>query len=635
MTSPRPLQIQRKPADLSIGLALLLLALLASAAMPAAAQFSGGSGDAVLMQLNVESSEVDGAFLRNGRPFPADFLDSGNVHLESKLGDPVLLGNTFNGTYGPLRIVSGLYEPQFSSIFAPLTAPRGDRVPFSSPIDIESDQSLTLDVPAVRVSLSFLLNGGAFPTSSGEIADFYLRDPQTGREVHIGTSQQAFNRIYVVPGVYDVIYAYRSGIFIPPNPRTIILEQILIDQGMSLEVDVPMVLRTVTCMLNGVPFPTSGLDYGWIYLEDVTTNTFFYAASTNSTALLRTIPGTYRVIYSFRESQAVSPTNRWKVVDDDLLIEAGGSSSIQISVTAHTVEPSFTMDGLTFPGSGLAYAQIQYEEDDGELVTIGRTHLPAGPVTLIEGSYDFYYRLWEPNAAIPANPETRFAADVMLDASGPFPLDVETAVLDLDLLLDGSPFPSSGLDYGRILLVEPESGAELELGRSNEGPMNARVVAGQYNIVYSYQESQALTPINSGHVVDRDLQITGATSRTIDIRTRLIAPRFTLDGVAFPDVVSDHGQFILRDEDGDSVWLGDSDEDASDKRIIEGAYHVDYEWQSGSAVPVNPREMVAEVFVPEPGFAAGLISAILLLTLLKSLEWTDRLQNPSRPSRAE
>ncbi len=589
----------------------VIAALVVSMAMPAAAQLSGGGGSAVLMQLNVESAEVEGTFLRNGRPFSADFLDSGFIYIESKEGDLIFLGSSINGTYGPLRLMRGRYAPQFSSFFEPATAPRGSRVPFAEPVLVEADQTLDLNVPAVRVTLSFLLNGSTFPNSPGQVADFLLRDSATGREVNIGTSDQGGNEIFVIPGFYDVIYEHQTGSLIPANTRTVILEKVLIDQAMSLDVDVPSVLRTVIYRLNGVPFPVSGLDFGQIHLEDVSTNTSFFVGNTNATALLRVIPGTYRVIYDFRESQGLSPTNRWTIVDEGLEIAVGGNSGIQVEIATHTVDPVFLMDGFAFPGGGLAFAQIEYRADNGTFVSLGRTHEVATPRLLIEGSYDFYYRLWESDDAIPANRLTRFAAGQVVDQSGPLLLNVETAVLDLNVLLDGETFPPTGLDFGRIHLVESESGDEIYLGDSNEGPFLRRIIKGEYDVVYEYRESQGLAPTNAWHVIGRRLQLDGPSSTLVNVRTQLIAPRFSLDGVDFPDTESDYGRFLLRDEDGDEVWLGRTFEGASDRRVIEGTYQVDYEWQSGGDVPLNPREAIETVVVPEPGFAAGVLASML------------------------
>ncbi len=589
----------------------VMAALVVSIAMPAAAQFAGGGELATLMQLDVPSVVVEGDFLRNSRAFPSDVLDSGNFYIESGEGDLFFLGNSSIGAYGPLRVVSGRYEPQFSSFFEPATAPRSNRVPFSAPLTVETDQVLDLNVPAVRVSLSFLLNGATFPGSPDQNADFLLRHRGSGREVPIGTSQQAVSAIYVVPGVYDVIYAHRSGTLIPANTRTVILEKILIDQPTSLVVDVPMVFRTFTYMLNGVPFPNSGLDFGHIHLEDPSTAASFFVGRTSTPALLRVIPGTYRVIYAFRETQGVSPTNPWAIVDEDLLIDLTGITGIQVEVTTHSVDPVFLMDGLAFPGGGFANAQIEYRAGNGAFVSLGRTHEVPATKTLIEGSYDFYYRLLVPGSVIPSNAHTRFATGVVLDQSGPLPVNIETAVLDLNLRLDGAPFPYSGLNFGRIHLIEPETGAESLLGRSYEAPFLRRVIRGEYDVVYAFWESQGLTPLNRWHVVARGLQVNEFTSTLIDIRTQLVAPRFSLDGVEFPDVESDHGRFLLRDADGDEVLLGNSHEASPDILVIEGTYQVDYEWQSGTAVPANPRETIASVVVPEPGFAVGLFVSIL------------------------
>ncbi len=591
----------------------VMVLLVVSIAMPAVAQLSGGA--AVLMRLDVESVEVEGSVTRNGLAFPADFLDSGAIHIESRGGEPVVLGNTLNTAYNPLRVVSGLYEPQFTSFFEPATAPRGDRVPFAAPVTLEADQVLDFNVPAVRVSLSFLLNGVTFPGSPDQIADFLMRHRDSGREVNIGTSQQAGNAIYVVPGVYDVIYAHRSGTLIPANTRTVILEKILIDQAMSLDVDVPMVFRTFTYMLNGVPFPNSGFDYGQILLEDVSTKASFFVGRTHTPALLRVIPGTYRVIYSYRQTDGLAPRNPWAVIDEELVVASGGSTGIQVEVTAHTVDPVFLMDGLTFPGNGLANGRIRFRAGDGTFAPVGRTHLVPESLVMVEGSYDFYYELLQSDPAVPSNPLTRFATGIVVDQGGPLSLNVETAVLDLNVQLDGEAFPASGLNYGRILLVDPETGAERDLGRSYEGPFLERFILGEYDVVYAYRQSaQDLTPRNQRHVVARGLQFDGPTSTLIDIRTELVAPRFSLDGVEFPDVESDHGRFFLRDEDGDEVPLGDSHVEAPDVRVIEGAYQADYEWQSGLDVPANPRETTGTVLVPEPGFAAGMFASMLWIS---------------------
>lgn len=634
LSSP-PLMNSRRPST-GLRAAISAIALLvASLAAPSAAQLSGGDGSAILMPLNVESVEVEGRFLQNGRPLTANVFDSGNYYLESKEGDPIFIGNSSNFGYGPMQLISGTYEPQVSSFFETATVPRSNRFGFSDPVSLVTDQIFDLDVRAVPVTLTLLMNGATFPISEGNVADFLLRDTVTGREVKIATTLDTGSVIYVVPGTYDVIYEHQSGSLIPANARSVVLEGVAIDEAMPLTIDVPMVLRTFSYVLNGVPFPASGLDFGRIYLEDTSNEESFFVSNTNTQALLRVIPGTYRVIYSFRESQGTVPTNPWAIVDENLVIDSIGLSGIEVEVTSHTVTPVFLMDGLPFPGSGLAYAHIQFRSDNGDFALIGRTHQPPATRVLIEGSYDFYYRLWEPDPSIPANWLIRFEAERLIDETGPLVLNVETATLDLNILLNGEPFPFSGLDFGNIHLVDPETGQDIDLGNSYDAPFLSRIVSGEYDVVYAFQESQGTAPVNLWHTVAHNLQLDGPSSVLTDIRTKRIAPRFSLDGVDFPDENSGDGyaRFMLRNEEGDRVWLGQTNYALLDRVIIEGTYQVDYEWQSGSNIPENPRETIATVVVPEPGFAAGASIAMLWIGGLSKRRRQAALLSPA-PSQA-
>ncbi|MFK7896963.1 MAG: hypothetical protein AB8G23_14055 [Myxococcota bacterium] len=592
---------------------LIAIALCVSGA--ASAQIGGGSLP-TLLQLNVESAEIDGVFTRNEVPFPSDFLDSGQVHLESSSGDPFVLGNTGFGAYGPRRVVDGSYESQFSSFAQPATAPRGDRTPFGATVSIENDQILDFDVPAVEVTLTYLMNGQGFPGGSENVALFLLRNVATGREVQVGTTQDLGSTFSVVPGVYDVIYAYQSGALIPANTRAVILRAVLIDQSTSLDVDVPMIFRTFSYSLNGAPFPASGLDYGFVYLEEEAEGAeAFRVGRTSGPDFLRLIPGTYRVIYSYQESQTFSPRNPWAIVDEGVVVEPGGLTGIEVSVTAHSVTPEFLLDGLNFPASGLANGRIELRGGDGSFVSLGSTDDVPDSVVLIEGTYDFYYSVLQDNAPVPVSPKTRFASDVFVNSSGPLALNVQTGRLGLGLLLDGEDFPFSGLNYGRILLVDTETGEERDLGRSYESPFVPILVQGEYDIVYEYRENAAdLVPQNRRHVIEPGIQV-GADllTTTVDVQTRLMAPRFSLDGANFPTTPSESGRFALRNEEGDEVILGDSFEAAQDVRVIEGVYRADYEWQDGSDVPVNPREQVRTVYVPEPNFGWTLCVGLFFL----------------------
>ncbi|MFK7895372.1 MAG: hypothetical protein AB8G23_06030 [Myxococcota bacterium] len=570
------------------------------------AQFGGG-GLPLLVPIEVESFELDGDFLRNGMPFSSNVLDGGQVWLRSETFDETILGQSWNGAYGPTRLMAGRYQPRFTSFFQPATAPRANAMPVSGDFELAADQTQDVDVAAVLVQTSFLLNGVSFPGGQTDLAEFYLRSVETGREVFIGTSHDGANSLYVVPGVYDVIYAYRSGGNIPRNTHARVVQEVLIDSDVVINVDVTSVGRVFSYSVNGAPFPASGLDYGRITLEIPETGDALEIGRTDSRDFVRLIPGTYQAVYCARQSRDFSPANPRAVVDEALTILPTGANGVEIGVVAHTVQPVFLMDGFGFPGNGLAYGRVLLDMGEGERLALGNTHQVADPVILIEGSYDAYYAVQQPDAAIPANTLTRFETGIMVDATEPLAFDVPTATLDLDVLLDGAPFPVSGLNNAEIVLHDPEMDSDTVLGVGYEAPFSTRVVRGDYDVVYNRLQAQGEVPVNPHHVVERGLAVAAPTTETINIQTRLIAPRFTLDGALFPADASNFGDFFLRDLDGDEISLGTSNLVAPDVKIIQGAYTAEYEWRAGNAVPVNHAEVVGIVSVPEPSFAAGLL----------------------------
>jgi len=580
----------------------------------------GGGGLPIPLPIDVESVEVDGDFLRNGILFGSDFFDGGEIALRSSSLDETVLGQSWSGPYGPSRLIAGSYQPLFSSFFEPATAPRANGKPFGNSVELDADQTLDFDVPAVQVQISFTLNGFSFPGAASELAEFYMRNVETGREFYIGTSLELSHQFFIVPGNYDVIYVYRSGGSIPANTHARVMENVSIMSDVVLAVDVPSVGRVFTYTLNGVPFPASGLDYGRITLEVPDSGDSIETGRTDGPDFVRLIPGTYRAIYCNRQSNQFTPKNPWAIVDEALTIFPTGSSGVEISVTAHTVQPMFLIDGVSFPVSGLAYGRILLDMGDGDRLDLGNTHQVPDSVVLVEGSYDAYYEVRQPNVGIPFNQVTRFETGIVVDASAPMTFDVPTTTLDLSVLLDGDPFPFSGLDNGSILLLDRETDSETELGLSYEGPFVVRVVQGEYDVVYSRRQTQGgMTPVNPHRVVEKGLSVVAATTETVNIQTSLIAPTVTLDGSAFPVDAMNSGAFYLRDLDGDEVLLGASNVPMPEQRVIQGAYAAEYEWREGDAVPLNRSEIIEIVSVPEPMLNVGLFVGLAVLVFAGNL----------------
>lgn len=586
-------------------------------AVPSFAQF--GQGDLpIAMPIDIETVQLDGRFLRNGTLFGDDYLDGGIIKVESDSGERTTLGLSWDQSYGPLQLIAGRYTPTFSSLFESPTAPRANDQLFSAPVDLLTDQVWNPDVGAVLVNFSFLLNGASFPGSADEIADFYLRDVETEREIHIGTSQDGRNSFFIVPGTYDVFYAYRSGLLIPENKHARVLENVEISADMPLVVDVPLVNRSFFYFLDGEAFPADPYAYGMISLENPETGDSLYLGNTYSPDFVHLIPGTYQVSYSFREGFEQLPINPSAIVEEALTIAPTGSTTVDIEVTSHFVEPSFLIDGGPSDFGNYDYGYVYVESRQGDRLRLGDTHADPEPRRIVAGTYDAYYQYWTGADATPRNLDTRFVENLVIDTSGPLVLDIQTALFTLELELNGGAFPEDQYESARIRIVDPHSGSEIDLGPTHAGPLTTlRLIRGRYDIVYEWREGGSEVPVNRRHVIAHDLLVDQSGAQTIDVRTRTISPGFALNGDPFPESASDYGEFFLRDPDGDEIPLGASNSVPMDRIVIEGAYAVQYEWREGEDVPINERETLEIRAVPEARFAQGLILGILLLGVLR------------------
>lgn len=608
--------LARSPLLFLLASGLLFLAT----ASESLAQFGNPGGLPLALPIQVETVELDGRFMRNSAPFSSNYFDGGRIKIESSTGHTTTLGLSWNQTYGPLHLMKGHYTPRFTSFFTPATAPRANAQAFAPAVNLNEDQTWNPDVPAVNIQFSFLLNGGSFPGGPNEIADFFLRDAATGREIPIGTSQDGSTSLFIVPGVYEVIYAYRSGSFIPRNTHARILAGVEITEDTPLTVNVPMVNRTFFYSLDEDPFPAGNIyAVARFTLDNPSTGDALVLGTTFSygRGSIRMIPGIYRALYSLQEGAGatVLPMNVNAVVDGFLRISETPSAYRTIHVASHLIDPDVLINGSA-SGIGLyENGEVFLDSGNEDRFAIGEIRNEIEPIRLVEGTYDAYFESMESQTVAPENPNTRFAQDLLISAAGPLVLNMETALLTLGLELNGEPFPSSLYERGRIGIVDPHTGAEIILGFTYEGPFVLPLIQGNYDVTYQFNEGGDEVPINSRHVIARNLPVDVPSTHVINVETQLVSPRFALNEGVFPSSATEYGEFFLRGPDGGRLSLGETNAAPADQNVIESAYAIDYEWRDGQTVPINTSETVRIVSVPEAGFSASLLLGVLLLQL--------------------
>jgi len=223
--------------------------------------------------------------------------------------DSAIIGEVGQSTY-TARLVPGTYDVYYSASGAGATLPTTDRAIIRTGVVIPpGSSSLDIDVPVATVTGSLTVGGVAVPSTSND-GRIYLKSATNGM-AHIGYTGQTTYTIRLVPGTYDVDYAF-SGITGSPLPISAsrIRTGVVIPPGSSsLDIDVPVTTVTGSFTVGGLAVPSTNND-GSFTLRHATTGTLAtlgYTGQTTYTA--RLVPGTYEVRYTNRIPNPALPVN--------------------------------------------------------------------------------------------------------------------------------------------------------------------------------------------------------------------------------------------------------------------------------------------------------------------------------------
>lgn len=178
----------------------------------------------VELDVDVPVTQVAGAFLLDGVPAPASFLETADIRLAgAQSPDSVFLGASMEGDYQRL-IVPGHYRVDYRLVNGGSQVPRNEHSIFGEMCIPEtvspSAVSRDIHIRSSAIAGGFFMNGTAPPDTAYETGRVLLIDPVTGRETLVGETHTASFNIRVLPGHYEVYYALEAGGgFVPRNSR--------------------------------------------------------------------------------------------------------------------------------------------------------------------------------------------------------------------------------------------------------------------------------------------------------------------------------------------------------------------------------------------------------------------------------
>lgn len=464
---------------------------------------------------------------------------------------------------------------------------------------------LDVDVPSVQVSATFTLGGEPFPPSAYEHGRILLRDPATGDELVLGDTRDGGGEVTVVPGTYALTYAWIDGDSVVPRNRRSELATVEIpDVGShELAVDVPVVELTGNLTFNGNTPPASQYENGSVVLVNTTTGDEVALGDTRDGEYrVRVIPGSYSPRYRAKVAENVAPINRDARVGDDVFVEEGvASQTLHFDVPVTTLVGEFTIDGAAPPPSLYENARIVLRNPGtGDEVELGQTRDGSYSVPVVTGSYQLVYQRLQGGEEVPVNRSALIDEVTLESTAQALDVEVSTAVVTGAITVGGNVPPSNPADDGLLLLRNPVTGDEAQLGNTADAFYSQRVVRGSYQVYYRQETSGGGVPVNTNAYL-QEIEIQGGGALDIDVPMVTVSASVTVGGQAPPSSVYDDGVLYLKNRDtGDSVLLGNTRLAALERPVVPGTYDVLYVVEAaGPTMPINARSRLATVDVAE------------------------------------
>jgi hypothetical protein len=253
------------------------------------------------------------------------------------------------------------------------------------------------------------------------------------------------------------------------------------------------------------------------------------------------------------------------------------------------------VDGILgeFPTSVYHRGEFSLATALGDHVPLGPSHMSAGTVPAVAGTYDVMYRHLDGDQ-VPQNNGTVIESGLVLSPGQVFYESVVNAWTVVPAFaLNGGSFPGSVYEKAELFLKDQDTDTLTSLGRTHNTPPNLMMVDGEYDVVYNHVDGSTV-PQNNSSVLPGSIVVDEANEAAdIDVNAVTVEGAFSLDGGDFNESVYETAKFrMYKNGTGASILLGQSNQEPEPVVILAGLYDVAYEHVDGSAVPQNPHHIV-------------------------------------------
>jgi hypothetical protein len=295
------------------------------------------------------------------------------------------------------------------------------------------------------------------------------------------------------------------------------------------------------------------------------------------------------VVYAHTRGSEI-PQNKDAFVMAAVAIQT--DQDLDIDLSSVEITPHFTLNGKPFSTSVYNSAEFYLEDiSGGERIPLGNSHQASEPILILPGIYNVIYS-HQNGDLVPQNQDAIIKAAVTIDADQVLEVDVPAVTLRSTYSLNGEPFSVSQYVTAFFSLRNPNSGDTVELGYSHDQYHSTMIISGVYDVVYAHTHGSEI-PQNKDAIVMSDVDISSRRALPIDVPAVTLRSTYSLNGEPFSVSQYTKAFFSLRNPDsGDTIALGDSNDQSHSTVIIPGVYDVIYAHTRGSEIPQNQDAIV-------------------------------------------
>lgn len=230
----------------------------------------------------------------------------------------------------------------------------------------------------------------------------------------------------------------------------------------------------------------------------------------------------------------------------------------------------------------------------------------SGPATILADWSDIFFDVSVINAnykaiysggtgeQMPVNLGQELTGDILVEGNTKESIEVPTIDVIPNVTLNGEALSISSDTHANIYLQPEGSPFFIFAGSISGNKQMITIIPGVYDLIYQYVQGDDI-PLNKFALVQKGVKIAESGEFDVPIRANTVRSIFRLNGQAFPDSGLDFARMYLTSENGDEVFLGNTNENSSSTtQIIYGQYNLHYRFRESISIPVNQDTVISQ-----------------------------------------